>query len=162
MEHKIYLGLGSNVGKRRAYLEAALAALPPAASVLRRSPIYETEPWGFADQETFLNMVVEGVTDLSPQALLKTLKDIEACVGRKRTFRNGPRQIDIDILLYDDLILDEERLHIPHPNLQQRAFVLVPLADLAPELHIPGGQENVGELLNKIDRSGVRRLEETA
>ncbi len=160
MKHKIYLGLGSNVGDRRAYLEAGLAALPLAVSVLRRSPIYETEPWGFADQEKFLNMVAEAETELSPQDLLKALKGIEAEVGRIPTFRNGPRQIDVDILLYNDLILDEDRLRVPHPALRDRAFVLVPLADLAPELRIPGGQENVGELLNALDTSSVRLFEE--
>jgi 2-amino-4-hydroxy-6-hydroxymethyldihydropteridine diphosphokinase len=159
MKHKIYLGLGSNVGDRRAHLEAGLAALPPAVGVLRRSPIYETEPWGFTDQADFLNMVIEGETDLSPQELLKGLKDIEAQVGRKPTFRNGPRELDIDMLLYDDLILAEGRLRVPHPALHDRAFVLAPLADLAPELQIPGGEATVIELLGKVDASTVRRLE---
>ncbi len=162
MKHKIFLGLGSNVGDRRAYLEAGLAALPPAVSVLRRSPIYETEPWGFTDQEKFLNMVAEAETELSPQDLLKDLKGIEAEVGRIATFRNGPRQIDVDILLYDDLILDEDRLHIPHPNLKKRAFVLAPLANLAAQLQIPGSNDSVGELLNKIDSSGVKLFEKGA
>ena len=158
MPHKIYLSLGSNLGDRGAHLEAALAALPPSVRVVRRSPIYETEPWGYTDQPKFLNMAAEAETDLAPQELLKHLKSIEADMGREITFRNGPRIIDIDILLYDELILDKGRLHLPHPNLRERAFVLAPLADLAPDLQLPGSGEQVGDLLSKIDTSGVQRL----
>lgn len=157
--HKIYLGLGSNLGDRRGYLEAAIAALPAAVRVLRRSPIYETAPWGFADQADFLNMVVEAEAELAPADLLKYLKSVETAVGRQPRFRNGPREIDIDILLYDDLVSAEEGLSIPHPRLAERAFMLVPLADLAPELRLPGSETTIKELLSALDNSGVKRYE---
>jgi len=153
MKHKIFLGLGSNVGDRQAYLEAALAALPPAVSVLRCSPICETEPWGFADQDKFLNMVIDAETELAPLELLSTLKDIEKQVGRKPTFRNGPREIDIDILIYGDTVFADDGLRIPHPSLPERAFVLVPLADLAPRLKVPGTDKMVTELLKTLENT---------
>jgi len=160
MKHKIFLGLGSNVGERQAYLEAALAALPPAVVVLRRSPIYETKPWGFAEQGKFLNLLVEAETELAPLELLGTLKAIERQVGRKPTFRNGPREIDIDILIYGDTVFADNGLRIPHPSLPERAFVLVPLADMVPDLRLPGLDKSVSELLAGIDKSGVKLFEE--
>jgi 2-amino-4-hydroxy-6-hydroxymethyldihydropteridine diphosphokinase len=158
MTHKIYLGLGSNLGDRRGYLDAAISSMPPALNVLRRSPIYETAPWGYRDQDDFLNMVVEAETELGPLQLLILLKGIEVKLGRKPRFRNGPREIDIDILLYDDLIHDEKALHIPHPRLHERAFILAPLDDLAPELEIPGVGKTVAECLAEMDISGVKEL----
>lgn len=162
VSHRIYLGLGSNLGDRRAYLEAAAAALPPAANVLRRSPIYETAPWGYLDQPSFLNQVIEAETDLEPADLLKALKSIERELGRKPRFRNGPREIDIDILLYDDLIVNEGTLQIPHPGLQRRAFILAPLADLAAELKIPGQEQTVRERLEQLGRSGIAVVHDVA
>jgi 2-amino-4-hydroxy-6-hydroxymethyldihydropteridine diphosphokinase len=150
--HTAYIGLGSNVGDRLANLQAALYALEPIAV----SPIYETEPWGYTEQDPFLNAVAEIKTDLEPTALLQRLKDIEQQVGRRATFRYGPREIDIDILLYDDLVMDEDGLSIPHPRLHERAFMLRPLADLAPELIIPPGEQSVSELLAALDQSGIR------
>lgn len=153
--HRIYLGLGSNLGDRRASLDAAAAALPPAARVLRRSPIYETAPWGYLDQPAFLNQVIEAETESTPAELLTELKDIERQLGRQPRFRNGPREIDIDILLYDDLVLNEGTLQIPHPRLHERAFMLAPLSDLAPGLKIPGQEGTVGEYLEQLDQSGI-------
>jgi 2-amino-4-hydroxy-6-hydroxymethyldihydropteridine diphosphokinase len=158
MTHKIFLGLGSNLGDRRGYLDAAIAAMPPAINVLRRSPIYETAPWGYRDQDDFLNMVVEAETELGPLQLLILLKGIEVRLGRQPRFRNGPREIDIDILLYDDLIHNERALHIPHPRMHERAFILTPLADLTPEIKIPGIDKTVAECLAELDTSGVRKL----
>ncbi len=155
MPHKIYLGLGSNLGDRKGYLDGAINAMPPAVRVLRRSSIYETAPWGYRDQDDFLNMVVEAETELGPKQLLILLKGIEVQLGRKPRFRNGPREIDIDILLYDDLVLDELVLHIPHPRLHERAFILAPLADLAPNLEIPNTGKKVAEFLANLDTSGV-------
>jgi 2-amino-4-hydroxy-6-hydroxymethyldihydropteridine diphosphokinase len=160
--HCIYLGLGSNLGDRRASLDAAVAALPPAASVLRRSPIYETAPWGYTDQPAFLNQVLEAETDLAPLALLSKLKKIERQLGRQTRFLNGPREIDIDILLYDDLVFYEGSLQIPHPRLHERAFILAPLTDLAPELKIPGQELSVQEYLAQLDRSGIVIVDDTA
>ncbi|MBX3003698.1 MAG: 2-amino-4-hydroxy-6-hydroxymethyldihydropteridine diphosphokinase [Anaerolineales bacterium] len=158
----IYLGLGSNRGERMANLEAALAALTPAVRMVRRSTVYETEPWGYVEQARFLNMVVEAETELSPQELLAHIKHIEQQVGRVASFRYGPREIDIDILLYGDFQVDlgeaEARLTIPHPRLAERAFVLVPLAELAPQLAVPGLAATVAELLAAQDASGVMQF----
>ncbi len=133
MLHTIYLALGTNLGDRLANLRAAIAALAPQACVMAESCIYETEPWGFSEQPAFLNMAVRAETDLAPADLLAFLKSLETDLGRTPTFRNGPRLIDIDILFYDDLILHTPPLVIPHPRLHERDFVLVPLADIAPD-----------------------------
>lgn len=156
MADNIFLGLGSNLGDRLGYLEAALAALPPSVRILRRSSIFETAPWGYTEQEDFLNMVVEVETELSPQELLTHIKAIEQQVGRKGTFRHGPREIDVDILLYGDLQIVEAGLAIPHPGLQARAFMMTPLAELAPGLRHPGWHQTVKETLLALDASGVK------
>lgn len=160
MQTRIYLGLGSNRGDRLANFQAARAALAPAVRVLRHSSVYETEPWGYVDQARFLNMALEAETELAPAALLQHIKQVEQQVGRVASFRYGPREIDIDILLYADLQLElqaaEGRLQIPHPRLAERAFVLVPLAELAPELPVPGSGRSVSQLLAAQDASSVQ------
>lgn len=125
-----YIGLGTNLGDRHANLNAAIAALGGHGRVLRSSRRYETSPIGFRDQPDFLNQVVELETALPPHALFQALKRIEQQLGRTTTFRNGPRLIDLDILLLGDVILRDPQLEIPHPRLRQRAFVLRPLAEL--------------------------------
>jgi 2-amino-4-hydroxy-6-hydroxymethyldihydropteridine diphosphokinase len=160
MPHKLYLGLGSNLGDRQAHLLAATAALTPGVRVLRSSPIYETAPWGYTDQPAFLNQVLEAETDLDPKTLLAHLKATEKNLGREDRFKNGPREIDIDILLMDDLVLNEDRLRVPHPGLHERAFILTPLADVAPDLVIPGQEQTVKELLAALDTSGVKLFHE--
>jgi 2-amino-4-hydroxy-6-hydroxymethyldihydropteridine diphosphokinase len=155
----VYLALGTNLGDRFANLQAAITALPPTVRVLEQSPIYETPPWGLTDQPAFLNMVLKGETALAPAQLLDHLKRLERTLGRLPAVRWGPRQIDMDILFYDELILETPGLVIPHPRLQERAFVLVPLADLAPELIHPLLGQSVRGLLAKVDISGVKRYE---
>ncbi|HEX9018506.1 MAG TPA: dihydropteroate synthase [Anaerolineaceae bacterium] len=154
----VYLSLGTNLGMRAAHLRAALASLPPEVRVLRVSPVYETEPWGFSDQPAFLNQVVEAETRLAPLDLLAFLKSLETSLGRQLTFRYGPRVIDLDIIFYDEQVVEVEGLAIPHPRLAERAFVLVPLADLVPNLVHPRLGKTVHELLAQVDCHGVRRV----
>ncbi len=152
---KIYIALGTNLGDRLANLRDAIDALAPDVTVLRESTIYETPPWGYTDQPAFLNMVVEAETSLHPRALLAYLKKREDELGRVKNFRYGPRHIDLDILFYDDLVLDEENLQIPHPRLHERAFVLVPLADLAPELVHPALRQDIRTLLSALNTDEI-------
>jgi 2-amino-4-hydroxy-6-hydroxymethyldihydropteridine diphosphokinase len=155
MKHIVFIGLGSNMGDRQANLRAALHALHPAVQVLAQSPVYETAPWGYTDQPDFLNQVVKAETELTPHALLDSLKSIETALGRTPTFRYGPRPIDLDILLYDDLVLDTTNLTLPHPRLTQRAFVLVPLADLAPDLRPPRSRKTIRQMLAALEAQDV-------
>ena len=151
----VYLALGTTLGDRLANLRAAINAFPSSVVCRQSSYIYETPPWGYKDQPAFLNMAVKCETGLDAASLLKRLKQIEVQVGRVESFRWGPRQIDIDILFYDDLILQSESLTIPHPRLHERAFVLVPLADIAPDLIHPVFQKTIAELLSKVERAGI-------
>ena len=151
----VFIALGTNLGDRLANLRTAIDSLAPEIRVNRESTIYETPPWGFTEQPAFLNMVIEAETSLEPRALLHYLKEKEAVLGRVKSFRNGPRQIDLDILFYDNLILDEENLTIPHPRLHERGFVLVPLAEIAPQLEHPRLKKNITELLRDVDTSEI-------
>jgi 2-amino-4-hydroxy-6-hydroxymethyldihydropteridine diphosphokinase len=128
---------------RAAILSISAAGIP----VLRESPIYETEPVGYADQRWFLNMVVEGGTALFPMQLLTRIGKIERALGRVRTVPNGPRTIDIDILLYGSAVIRTPRLEVPHPRMHERRFVLAPLADLAPDLRHPVMRQTIRQLL---------------
>jgi 2-amino-4-hydroxy-6-hydroxymethyldihydropteridine diphosphokinase len=157
--HMIYLALGSNLGNRSANLGNTISSLPPEVDVLRQSPVYETPPWGYQEQPAFLNMVVEAQTDLPPVDLLVYLKGLEVQLGRLPTFNYGPRLIDIDILLYAGQIFSSPELMIPHPRMSERAFVLVPLADLAPDLHHPVTGMTVSEMLAQVDRSEITRFD---
>jgi 2-amino-4-hydroxy-6-hydroxymethyldihydropteridine diphosphokinase len=152
----IYLALGTNVGDRRANLRAALAALPPEVAVLAESMIYETPAWGYEDQPPFLNMAIKAETNLVPLALLEHLKLLENELGRTPTFHWGPRLIDMDILFYDSLVLNSPQLVIPHPRLRERAFVLVPLADIAPDLLHPMLGKTIRQLLEQVDTSDIK------
>lgn len=139
-----------------ANLEAARLALPPQVSVVSASPVYETPPWGVADQPAFLNQALHTQTTLEPLDLLHYLKRLEERMGRQPGMRYGPRLIDLDILFYGNRILETPNLVIPHPRLAERAFVLVPLADLAPDLRHPLLGKTVRELLASVDCSGIQ------
>lgn len=155
MSHTVYIALGTNIGDRAENMQQALKELESIMQVEERSPIYETPPWGLVDQPDFLNQVVRGETELSPVELIKALKEIESEMGRVPTIRYGPRLIDLDLLLYDDLVFETEKLSIPHPRMRGRAFVLVPLADLAPEIIHPVYGETVIEMLAEVDPAGI-------
>ena len=154
-QEKIYMALGSNRGDRKGQLEEARERLTAAVQIKEVSPIYETEPWGYPDQNDFLNQVIEVKTDLEPLELLGYLKDIEGRMGREEGFRYGPRVIDLDILLYGSRVCSNEQLQIPHPRMTERAFVMIPLLDLAPDLVIPGTDQTVREIAGQLERSGV-------
>ena len=153
-----YISLGSNLGDRRANLKEAIAALPPQMEVNAKSSVYETPPWGYEDQPKFLNQVIKAKTYLDPEPLLKHLKRLEVALGRKESFPNGPRLIDMDILFYDDLVLNNPSLVIPHPHLHERGFVLLPLMDISPDLVHPINKKSVREMMAGCDVVGIEKL----
>lgn len=152
---QVWLSLGTNMGRREENLERALLALPAIGTVTAVSPVYETKPWGMLAQADFLNVCAAATTSLAPRPLLTTLKIIERELGREPGLPWGPRLIDLDILFYDDLVYHDDHLTIPHPLLAERAFVLVPLADIAPQLRHPITQQRVLDLLTQVDVSTV-------
>ena len=145
-----YMGLGSNLGSTTTNLRLAVTALSRLGTIAAVSPLYSTEPVGYADQNWFLNACVALQTDLSAEQLLTEIAKIEAALGRERTIPNGPRKIDIDLLFYDDLLVYTADLTVPHPRLHERRFVLEPLAAIAPELVHPGLGKTIAELLARI------------
>ncbi len=153
--HSVHLALGSNLGDRRGNLAAALQQLRDVLDITALSSVYETAPVGYADQPRFLNMVCAGKTSLAAQDLLVQAKAIEISLGRQVTFRNGPRPIDIDILFYDELNISSPDLTIPHPRLSERAFVLVPLAEIAPDQLDPRSGRSAVEMLSEVSQEGV-------
>ena len=148
-----FLGFGTNIGDRKKNLALALTLLNgrPDLAVLRTSRIYETEPWGLKDQPKFLNMVAEIATSIPPDALLERVKKLEIDMGRESGPRFGPRLIDIDILLIENQMVDKPDLKIPHERLHERAFVLVPLAELSPESIHPVLGITVASLAEKVN-----------
>ncbi|MCL6582612.1 MAG: 2-amino-4-hydroxy-6-hydroxymethyldihydropteridine diphosphokinase [bacterium] len=162
MATEAYLGLGSNLGSRILNCYRAIYQLHHSGSValVERSSFYETEPYGYEEQNRFINLVLKIRTDLSPQALLCLTQSVEKSLGREVSFRWGPRVIDIDLLLFGDEQIEEEGLVIPHPQLHLRRFVLYPLAEIAPDLRHPALGKTISELLQTCpDRKEVRNLE---
>lgn len=149
-QHTIFFGLGSNVGDKKQNLEKAISKLSKKISDIQVSKFYETEPWGYTEQDKFLNAAIRGKTFLAPSELLQFIKLIEKEVGRVKRFKWGPREIDIDILFYDDLIYKDNFLTIPHPFLQEREFVLKPLLDLDPNFVHPVFKRTVHQLYEKL------------
>jgi 2-amino-4-hydroxy-6-hydroxymethyldihydropteridine diphosphokinase len=157
-QHIAYISAGSNLGDRRASIQKALSALRESGAVPRKmSDYFETEPVGHADQPWFLNLAAEIETLLTPQELLRCCQKIEGSLGRFRTFPNAPRTLDLDILLFESIVLDDPCLIIPHPRMAERKFVLTPLAQIAPDVVHPVLQQSIRSLLTRCaDRSQVR------
>lgn len=146
----IYLALGSNVGNKKNNIEKAVTLVHEKVTDVVRAPMYESKPVGYEKQENFYNTVIKGQTKLSPEVLLTFVKEIEKKTGRKERFQNGPREIDIDILLYDNLVLNQKNLTIPHPRMHERDFVLRPFADISPNTLHPFYKKTIQELLSKL------------
>ena len=153
----VYIGLGSNLGDREAYLRAAVDELRRSEEITKTSSIYETDPVGYLDQPAFLNMVIELQTKKTPPELTERLQEIESRLHRERTFQNAPRTIDLDLLLYDDLVSEDPIVTIPHPRMHERAFVLIPLAEIAPNVVVPTAGTTAEQLLDElVNASAVR------
>ena len=151
--HVAYIGFGSNIGDRLAHIQNAIHALSKTEEITLQkiSSVYNTDPVGYEAQAEFLNGVAAIQTSLPPLSLLHTLKNIETAIGRRHRIRWGPREIDLDILIYGDLCLQTEKLVIPHPEMHRRRFVLAPLAEIAPDLVHPVFQETVQTLLERLE-----------
>lgn len=159
MKNKFYLSLGSNIGDREHFIRTAIQLLDQSRDqlqVVQLSSFYETEPVGLTEQASFLNIAAKGYTAFTPEELLKHTQNIEEQLGRTREVRWGPRVIDIDILLYNNIRMNTEQLVIPHPRMTERAFVLVPLAEIEPDLILPGSSGQIESLVQSVEKEGVR------
>lgn len=156
-----FIAIGSNLGDRVDNVKKAVlrAADEENATLVFMSSFYETEPWGMKEQPAFINAVMGVETELAPAALLAHLKSVEAGLGRQKAERWGPRVIDLDIIFYGGLVMDEKGLTIPHPSAHERAFVMVPLAEIAPDLIHPVLGKSAAEIAGGLDKSGIKKLE---
>ncbi len=157
---QIYLSLGTNLGDRHYNLQEAVRRLGEGMTVTAVSSVYETEPWGETNQPQFLNICLSAITPYSLRETFAFTQQIEKELGREKTYRWGPRLIDIDILFYSDQIVEDDDLIIPHKSLTERAFVLAPLADIAPDWEHPVTGQSVVEMLTAVHTSDVHRLPE--
>lgn len=155
---RAYVGLGANLDDPRRHVLAAFDALDalPGTRLVAMSSLYRTAPVGYADQPEFVNAVAAVETTLSARELLAALLGVERREGRVRSFRNAPRTLDLDLLVYGDRIIDEDGLHVPHPRMHERAFVMVPLAEIAPGLQVPG-RGRAGDIARALGSEGVMR-----
>ncbi|WP_072891150.1 2-amino-4-hydroxy-6-hydroxymethyldihydropteridine diphosphokinase [Ornithinibacillus halophilus] len=158
--NRAFIALGTNIEPRKDYLNQAINILDKNESimVINKSSIYETEPMGYTEQADFLNMVIEVETPLQAMELLLYLQTIEQRLGRKREVRFGPRTIDLDILLYNEENIKMEQLQVPHPRMHERAFVLIPLHEIAPEKNVPCIGKTVHELLNELKENNKKEV----
>lgn len=154
---KIYLSLGTNLGNKKENLTYAVQLLSEKINILKTSSFYETEPVGYKDQPWFMNIVVEGTTHLSPEDLLVFTQSIEQAMKRVKTIVNGPRIIDVDILLYEDVKINTETLIIPHPRMTERAFVMYPLFEISPDLIIDG--KSLKNMMESFKGEEIKRLD---
>lgn len=147
-----YIGIGSNLGNREENCSRAIQLLSDRGITIRKkSSMHETEPWGVKDQPRFINMAIEVETEFDPPKLLEILKTIEREIGRRESYKWGPRIIDLDILLYNDFVINTPKLHIPHPHMHEREFVLRPLSEIAPDKVHPVLKKTVRELLSDLE-----------
>lgn len=153
MNNKIYIGIGTNIGNRQHNLQIAINEIAAFSTITKKSSIYETEPVGFRPQSDFLNMVIEIDTNLSPSELIIKLQEIEHKMGRIKEIINGPRIIDLDILLYNDSVINHPNLIIPHPRFSQRHFVLKPLSEIAPNIVHPTLNQDIKTLAEILPTS---------
>lgn len=154
---KIYLSLGTNLGNKKENLQHAVKLLSEKINILKISSFYETEPVGYKDQPWFMNIVVEGTTLLTPENLLVFTQSIEQAMKRVKTIVNGPRIIDVDILLYEDIKINTETLTIPHPRMMERAFVMYPIFEISPDLFIDG--KSLKSIINNFKGEKISRLD---
>ncbi|WP_163539340.1 2-amino-4-hydroxy-6-hydroxymethyldihydropteridine diphosphokinase [Gracilibacillus sp. YIM 98692] len=164
--NKAYIALGSNIEPRSQHLMEAIQQLETKAEidVGRQSSIYETEPVGYTQQNRFLNMVIEIQTNLTPQQLLDICQEVERRQGRRREIKWGPRTLDLDILLYNQENIETDRLILPHPHMQKRAFVLIPLQEIYGQLYLSHVESDVSTLIEKLpaeEKEGVVKWKET-
>lgn len=164
MKKIVYIGLGSNIGDKKGQLKQARAMIDNIShlEITQASSFYLTSPWGNLDQEDFINQVIEVSTSLLPEDLLNRLQEIEIKMGRQRNEKWGPRNIDLDILLYGDEIIDSPQLRVPHPHMRERLFVLIPLQEINPDLVFPDDgvklREVLVSVLDREENRGIRKI----
>lgn len=161
MRHIVYIGVGSNLGNKLDQCNKAISEILKADNnkLLAKSPFFKTSPIGYTSQDWFINGVIKIETDLNPFDLLLTLKSIESKMGRKKTFKWGPRVIDLDILLYDEIEINTANLQIPHPQMHNRKFVLIPLLEIDKDLVHPSFKKTIKALLEEIkEEQGVEKI----